>query len=283
MRRRPGIPIKEFRNFVSIVRRLRRDCPWDRKQTHRSLRHGLIEETYEVIEALDGNDLNGLRHELGDLLLHIALHATIAEEAGEFSLRDLLSSASAKLVRLHPHVFGNARARSAEEVRKNWEQLKLQEGRTSVLEGVPRHLPALQKALRIQQRAATVGFDWTDEKDVWAKVREELEELRGALRKGTAREKEEEFGDLLFALVNYGRFVDVHPEDALRHTIDKFTRRFRYIETVLAQNGKDIHSSTLKEMDAIWNEAKRKLGRGPRKPAAGKKTLTTRRRHSRRV
>lgn len=254
----PVIPRKDFAVFVRVIRRLRRDCPWDRKQTHKSLRHALIEETYEVVEALDAGDTDELANELGDLLLHVVLQATIAEQAGEFSLRDVMTRETAKLIRRHPHVFGTTTARSADEVKQNWERLKMKEGRTSVLEGVPRSMPALIRALRVQQRAARVGFDWENEDQVWKKVREELEEVREALRGGKQIRREEEFGDLLFALVNYARFLRINPENALRGTIDTFTKRFQYIERQLAKRGKTAHESTLEEMDALWNEAKRR-------------------------
>jgi len=257
----PDIPRKDFAVFVHVVRRLRRDCPWDRKQTHKSLRHSLIEETYEVIEALDAGDMDELANELGDLLLHVVLQATIAEQAGEFSLRDVMTRETAKLVRRHPHVFGTTTARSADEVKQNWERLKMKEGRTSVLEGVPRSMPALIRALRVQQRAAKVGFDWENEDQVWKKVREELEEVREALKGGKQIRREEEFGDLLFALVNYARFLRINPENALRGTIDTFTRRFQYIEQELAKRGKTAHESTLEEMDALWEKAKEKKRR----------------------
>jgi tetrapyrrole methylase family protein / MazG family protein len=257
-RQYPAIPTRQFSEFVRIVRRLRRDCPWDRKQTHRSLRHSLIEETYEVIEALDRNDVKELKNELGDLLLHVVLQATIAEQAGEFGFRDVMTGETNKLIRRHPHVFGAKKARSAEQVRAAWERLKMQEGRSSVLDGVPGAMPALLRALRIQQRAAKVGFDWESEDQVWAKVREEVEELRDSLPKRNRGKREEEFGDLLFALVNYARFFGVNPEHALRRTLDKFERRFRYIERQLARRGKSVHDSSLQEMDALWNEAKLK-------------------------
>ena len=261
----PPVPAKEFRNFIAIVRRLRRECPWDRKQTHRSLRHSLLEETYEVMEALDEGSPDKLKGELGDLLLQVALHATIAEQRGAFTLGGVLAEISRKLVRRHPHVFGSVRVRNAEEVKHNWERLKMREGRSSVLEGVPRAMPALQRALRVQQRAAKVGFDWKRKADVWAKVREEVEELRVALRRGSRRQREEEFGDVLFALVNYARFVDINPEDSLRGTIGKFTQRFQHIERELKRQGKDIHDSTLEEMDALWNQAKSRRGKPGRK------------------
>jgi len=262
----PAIPRKDFAIFVRVIRRLRRDCPWDRKQTHKSLRHALIEETYEVVEALDAGDTNELANELGDLLLHVILQATIAEQAGEFSLRDVMTRETAKLVRRHPHVFGTTTARSADEVKQNWERLKMKEGRTSVLEGVPRSMPALIRALRVQQRAARVGFDWENEDQVWKKVREELEEVREALKGGKQIRREEEFGDLLFALVNYARFLRINPENALRGTIDTFTSRFQYIEQELAKRGKTAHESTLEEMDALWEKAKQRKRRVARTP-----------------
>jgi XTP/dITP diphosphohydrolase len=240
------------------VRRLRRDCPWDRKQTHRSLRESLLEEAYEVIEALDRRKMGELRKELGDLALHVAMQATIAEQAGEFSLEDVLYGINEKLVARHPHVFGSATVRGARQVLENWEKLKMKEGRTSVLEGVPRAMPALQRARRVQQRASGVGFDWKKSEDVWKKVREELEELRKASLRGKASRREEEFGDLLFSLVNFSRFVGVNPEHALRGAVDRFTKRFQYIEKELAKQGRSAHDASLKEMDALWNRAKKK-------------------------
>jgi MazG family protein len=258
----PPVPRAELDAFIAIVRKLRRECPWDRKQTHQSLRHSLIEETYEVIEALDTSDLGALKSELGDLLLHVVLQATIAEQAREFTLREVVSTESEKLVRRHPHVFGTVRARSAEEVRTNWENIKLSEGRTSLLEGVPSGMPSLLRAFRVQQRAAKVGFDWEDREQVWEKVREEVEEVRLSLRQPSRKKREEEFGDLLFALVNYARFLAINPELALRRTIDKFTRRFQYIERTLRRQGKDIRRVSLAEMDTLWNQAKtRRLSR----------------------
>lgn len=256
--RYPRVPEKEFQEFVAIVRRLRRECPWDREQTHQSIRHSLIEETYEVIEALDENNLDELRKELGDLLLHVVMHSTIAEQSKEFTLREVIAGISDKLVRRHPHVFGTRKVKDANEVKVNWERLKMAEGRESVLEGVPRHLPALQRALRVQERAAKVGFDWKKEKDVWNKVNEEAGEFKRTLRNKNRKRREEEFGDYLFALVNYARFIDVNPENALRSTIEKFTRRFRYVESELKRAGKDIHDSSLEEMDSHWNSAKKK-------------------------
>ena len=256
--RYPRVPREGFSDFVLIVRRLRRECPWDREQTHQSIRHSLIEEAYEVVEALDENNLPELKTELGDLLLHVVMHATMAEQANEFTLSEVIDSIKDKLIRRHPHVFGTRKALDAREVRQNWEKLKMAEGRQSVLEGVPKHLPALQRAMRVQERAARVGFDWKKRADVWKKVEEEAGELRRVLRTGNKKRREEEFGDFLFALVNYARFVDVNPENALRSTIEKFDRRFRFVESELKKEGKDIHASSLEEMDVHWNKAKRK-------------------------
>ncbi len=254
-----------FDALVTIIAGLRAPdgCPWDRKQTHRSLGESLIEETYEVIEALDRRRLDHLQSELGDLLLHVLLQATIAEQAGEFTLKEVLDEISAKLIRRHPHVFGTVLVAGAEDVKRNWEAIKLAEGRRSLLEGVPRHLPSLQRAHRIQERAASVGFDWEHPDAVWKKVREELEELRRSLKHRSASAREGEFGDLLFALVNYARFVGVNPEEALRRTNEKFTRRFRFIEEALRRRGKKPGDSSLEEMDALWNLAKRRLRRSP--------------------
>ena len=256
-RRYPQIPKKEFSDFVRIVRRLRHECPWDKEQTHQSIRHSLIEEAYEVVETLDENNLEELRKELGDLLLHVVMHATMAEQEKEFTLKGVIEGISDKLVRRHPHIFGTRKVMNVQEVKHNWERLKMAEGRESVLEGVPKHLPALQRASRIQERAARVGFDWKKREDVWKKVEEEAGELKRVLRTRNKKRREEECGDFLFALVNYARFVDVNPENALRSTIEKFERRFRYIETELKKAGKDIHDSTLEEMDEHWNKAKR--------------------------
>ena len=252
-----SVPEAELKRFVGIVRRLRHECPWDREQTHQSLRDGLIEETYEVVESIEERNIDELKKELGDLLLHVVMHATIAEQAEEFTLKDVVQEISSKLVRRHPHVFGTARVRDADDVKHRWESLKMSEGRSSVLEGVPRGMPALHRAQRLQERAAKVGFEWKRVGDVWKKVLEELREVRASVRQRSADHIEEEFGDLLFALVNYARFIGVNPEQALHRSNEKFTRRFHYIERQLKTKGKDIHRSTLKEMDGLWNEAKR--------------------------
>ncbi len=259
MTRYPKIPAKEFRRFVGIVRRLRKECPWDRAQTHQSIRHALIEETYEVVDALDNNDMNELRKELGDVLLHIVLHGTIAEQSREFSLKEVFDGITKKLIDRHPHVFGSGqKKRTANEVMADWESLKMKEGRKSMLDGIPGQLPALQRALRVQERAAHAGFDWPSVDGAIRKVREEMSELKATMAKRSKRRREEEFGDLLFALVNYGRFLDINPENALRATIQKFTRRFQYIEKEMSAKGIKLQDSTLKEMDKLWERAKRK-------------------------
>jgi len=258
VRRRHAVPSKEFRRFLSIVRRLRKECPWDRKQTHRSLRESLLEETYELLDALGRHNASDISQELGDLLLHIAMHATIAEESGEFTFAGLLTGISDKLVRRHPHVFASARAPGAADVLRNWEQIKMREGRRSVLEGIPRGLPALQHAMQVQRRAAAVGFDWKRTGDVLRKVAEEAQEVRAARGK---HRREEEFGDLLFALVNYARFTGVNPEHALRGTVQRFTGRFRYVERSLAARGIRTGEASLRAMDELWEEAKKKRPR----------------------
>ncbi len=246
-----------FEEFEAIVRRLRLDCPWDRQQTHESIKHHMIEETYEAVEAIDEQDWDGLREELGDLALHIVLQSVIAEERGEFSLPEVFERSSEKLKRRHPHVFGDSTVENAEEVKQNWEKIKMTEGRDSILKGIPKELPALLRAYRVQERASKVGFDWDKREDVWKKVVEETDELHKEIASGNQELIDNEFGDLLFALVNYARFVKVNPELALRKTITKFTERFQYIERRLLEQGKDIHSVGLKEMDALWDEAKK--------------------------
>ncbi|MBI4811574.1 MAG: nucleoside triphosphate pyrophosphohydrolase [Ignavibacteriales bacterium] len=249
---------KEFTKFVEITKRLRKECPWDREQTHASIRHSLIEETYEVVEAIDNNDIEELKKELGDLLLHVVFHSNIAEEKDEFTLKEVIEQISAKLVYRHPHVFGETKVDGVDHIIKNWEKLKLSEGRESVLEGVPKELPALLRAHRLTDKASRVGFDWEKKEDAWKKVEEEMHELHHAIEQGDQEKVEGEFGDLLFALVNYSRFIRVNPENALRQTVEKFVTRFQYIEKRLKEMGKDIHSSSLEEMDKLWEEAKKK-------------------------
>jgi XTP/dITP diphosphohydrolase len=245
-----------FKHFIEITKRLRRECPWDREQTHTSIRNAIIEEAYETVEAIDANDMEEFKKELGDLLLQVVFHSNIAEETNEFTLDDVIRGITKKLIDRHPHVFGETKVSGAEHVKQNWEKLKLKEGRTSVVDGVPKEMPALLRAHRLQDKASKVGFDWRKREDVWKKVEEEIEELHTALRDSGQEEIEGEFGDLLFGLVNYSRFLKIDPERALRNSSQKFITRFQYIEKRLKEMGKDIHSTTLEEMDRLWEEAK---------------------------
>lgn len=250
-------------DFVAIVKQLRRDCPWDREQTHASVKHLLIEEAYEVVEAIEEADWNALKKELGDIFLHVLFHSNIAEENGTFTLKDVIEAETEKLVRRHPHVFGEAAATDAASVAANWEQIKLQErdpedeAPPSVLDGVPKHLPALLRAYRMQEKAAGVGFDFPEHEGAWEKVEEEAREFREAVRSDAGPgEKEAEFGDVLFALVNYARRAGINPEPALRRTNDKFVRRFQHIERRLAASDRTVADVDLAEADALWEEAK---------------------------
>lgn len=252
-----------FTDLMEIMARLRgkNGCPWDRDQTHESIKPYLIEEAYEVLEAIDEQDLAKLKEELGDLMLQIVFHARMAEDAGAFSMQDVLTAINEKLIRRHPHVFGDLKAETAQEVLFNWEQIKQTErrklnDRASVLDGVPRELPALLRAHRLQEKASRVGFDWTEAQEVFRKVEEELAELRAAMDGREADRVEAELGDLLFALVNLSRFLAVNPEEALRKTIARFIARFRYIEEELSRRGRSLRQATLEEMDALWAEAK---------------------------
>ncbi len=255
--------VEAYADFVAIVRQLRRDCPWDREQTHESVKHLLIEEAYETVSAIDEENWDELKRELGDLLLHVVFHGVMAEQDGRFTVKDVIEAESEKLVRRHPHVFGETSVSGVGEVLQNWEQIKLQEksGRPdaerSALDGVPRHLPALLRAHRVQEKAAGVGFDFPERDGAWEKVEEELREFRALAEAGAPdQEKEQEFGDLLFALVNYARFVGVTPENALSRSNDKFVRRFRHIERRLAEQGRALKDAGLEEMDRYWDEAK---------------------------
>ncbi|MFQ6676042.1 MAG: nucleoside triphosphate pyrophosphohydrolase [Fidelibacterota bacterium] len=250
---------KQFDELVSIVKQLRGDngCPWDRKQTHGSLLPYFLEEAYEVMETVDQQDWNTLEEELGDILLHVVFQTRIAEENGEFGLESVLETVNRKLVQRHPHVFGEASASGPFHAKVNWEAAKQQEkGRSSRLEGVPKTLPALVRALRLQQKASYAGFDWERIDQVWEKVQEELEELKDAHARGTREDIEEEVGDLLFALVNVCRFLDISPEDALRKSNEKFTRRFQEMEKELKKQGRSLEQAELETMDRIWNRIK---------------------------
>jgi len=246
----------KFKEFVQIVERLRKECPWDKEQTNDSIKAATIEEAYEVVDAIDNKDYDELRKELGDLLLHVVFHTVIAEESNHFKIDDVIDSIREKLIRRHPHVFGNKKVSGAEEVKTNWEEIKLSEGRANLLDGMPPLLPALQRAHRIQEKVSKVGFDWEKKEDVWKKVIEEIEEMNRSEMEGTHDELESEIGDVFFALVNYARFLKVNPENALRKTNKKFIKRFGYVEKKITESGRKLSESTLEEMDDFWEESK---------------------------
>jgi XTP/dITP diphosphohydrolase len=250
-----------FERILKIMDELREQCPWDKKQTIESLRPLTIEETYELSDAIIKNDMSLLKEELGDLLLHIVFYARIGEEQGAFDIAKVINDLCEKLIRRHPHIYGDVKVDNEEQVKQNWEKLKMQEGRKSVMGGVPDSLPALIKAWRIQDKAKQVGFEWDNIEDVWKKVQEETQELQEVVAEGNADRIEDEFGDLMFALVNYSRYLNVDPETALERTNQKFLKRFRHIEEVATLRGKKLTDMTLGEMDEIWTEAK-KLGKG---------------------
>ena len=248
-----------FQELVDIVRRLRIECPWDREQTHDTIKVNTLEEAYEVVEAIDMKEYDELKKELGDLLLHVIFHSLIAEKEENFKLNDVIDSIKQKLIRRHPHVFGDVEVNGTKEVLINWEAIKMTEGRENLLEGVPKNLPSLARACRLQEKASKVGFDWEHKKDVWKKVIEEIEELQSIEDSGDQAKIEEELGDILFALTNYARFLNVNPENALRFTNEKFIKRFTYIEERLKEQGKKITESNLEEMDKYWEESKKKM------------------------
>jgi XTP/dITP diphosphohydrolase len=253
--------IQSFAKLLDIMDELRAKCPWDRVQTFDTLRHLTLEETYELSDSIMEKDVEGIKKELGDLMLHIVFYSKIGSEMKAFDIHDVLETICEKLIRRHPHIYGDVKVKDAHEVRDNWEKIKMKEGRESALEGVPNSLPALVKAYRIQEKASGVGFDWDKLSQVWDKVVEELHEFKRevdkALEDSDKQKLELEFGDLLFALVNYARFIDINPEDALERTNRKFIRRFQYIEQGAKNSGKALHQMSLEEMDAFWNEAKR--------------------------
>lgn len=248
-----------FLRLLNIMDDLREKCPWDKKQTIDSLRHLTIEETYELADSILSGDMQGLKGEIGDLFLHLVFYSKIASETGEFDITEVLNAICDKLVYRHPHIYGDVQVDSEEEVKANWEKLKLKEGKKSVLEGVPVSLPALVKAQRIQDKVKGVGFDWSDIQDVRAKVNEELEELDEAIASGKTAHMQDEFGDVLFSLVNYGRFLGLNPEDALEQTNRKFRARFMLMEALILNDNRDIASMTLAEMDLYWDKAKETL------------------------
>ena len=252
--------LKAFGKLLDIMDELREKCPWDRKQTLESLRHLTIEETYELGDAILDNDMKEIRKELGDLMLHIVFYSKIASETDSFGIKEVLDGINEKLIHRHPHVFGDVVAESEDEVARNWEQLKLKEGKKSILEGVPRSLPALIKASRIQDKAASAGFDWEEPGQVFEKVKEELAELREEIDSGKQEKVEAEFGDVLFSLINYSRFIKVDPESALERTNKKFIQRFRYLETEAEKNGESLQDMTLEQMDVYWNKSKELFG-----------------------
>lgn len=242
--------------LLTIMDELREQCPWDKKQTMQSLRYLTIEETYELGDAILDNDLNEVKMELGDVLLHIIFYSKIGSETNDFDIADVANAICDKLVNRHPHIYGDVKVLNEEDVKRNWEQIKLKEGKKSVLEGVPRSLPALVKANRIQDKVAGVGFDWEEPQQVFEKVQEELEELQVEVQKGDSEKIEAEFGDVLFSMINYARFLGVNPENALERTNKKFIKRFQFLENSAKEMGKDMKDMTLEEMDVYWNKAK---------------------------
>ncbi len=243
--------------LLTIMDELREQCPWDRKQTFESLRHLTIEETYELGDAILERNLEEIKNELGDLLLHIAFYAKLGSEEKAFDMADIAHSISEKLIHRHPHIYGDVKVENEEDVKKNWEALKLKEGKKSVLEGVPRGLPALVKAQRIQDKVTGVGFDWEAPEQVKEKVKEEWNELKAEIEQGDQDAMEAEFGDLLFSLINYARFLKINPDTALERTNQKFIKRFSYLEAKAQALGKSLHEMTLAEMDVFWEEAKK--------------------------
>jgi XTP/dITP diphosphohydrolase len=249
--------LEAFNRLLDIMDDLREKCPWDKKQTFESLRHLTIEETYELGDAILDNDKLEIKKELGDLLLHIVFYAKIGSETNDFDMADVANSICDKLIERHPHIYGDVVVEDEEEVKRNWEKLKLKEGRKSVLEGVPKSLPALVKASRIQDKVKGVGFDWEESHQVWDKVQEELNELHEEVKAGNQDKMEAEFGDVLFSMINYARFLKINPEDALERTNKKFMKRFMYLESKAGELGKNLSEMTLAEMDVFWEEAKR--------------------------
>lgn len=246
-----------FNRLLDIMDDLREKCPWDKKQTLESLRHLTIEETYELGDAILDNNLPEIKKELGDLLLHIVFYAKIGSETNDFDMADVCNEICDKLIHRHPHIYSDTIVADEEEVKQNWEKLKLKEGKKSVLEGVPKSLPALVKASRIQDKVKGVGFDWEEPRQVWDKVQEELQELQVEVEAKNQDKIEAEFGDVLFSMINYARFLNVNPEDALERTNKKFIKRFQYLESKAGELGKPLMDMTLAEMDVFWNEAKK--------------------------
>lgn len=249
--------LQAFSRLLDIMDDLREKCPWDKKQTLQSLRYLTIEETYELGDAILENDMQEIKKELGDILLHIVFYSKIGSETGDFDIADVANGICEKLIHRHPHIYGDVKVESEEDVKRNWEKLKLKEGRKSVLEGVPGSLPAMVKANRIQEKVKAVGFDWEEPQQVWEKVQEELGELQVEVNNGNQEKINQEFGDVLFSMINYARFLKVNPEDALEQTNKKFIKRFKYLEEKSNEIGKPLSEMTLAEMDVYWNEAKK--------------------------
>lgn len=248
--------LEAFNRLLDIMDELREKCPWDQKQTLESLRHLTIEETYELADAILDNDLQEIKKELGDVLLHIVFYAKIGSEKKAFDIADVANAISDKLVDRHPHIYGDVVVENEEDVKQNWEKLKLKEGKNSVLEGVPKSLPAVVKANRIQDKVAGVGFDWEEPQQVWEKVQEELSELNEEVKKGNKKNIESEFGDVLFSMINYARFIGVNPENALEKTNKKFIKRFQFLEKAAKKEGKELSDMSLTEMDVHWENSK---------------------------
>jgi XTP/dITP diphosphohydrolase len=247
-----------FDRLLTIMDELREKCPWDKKQTMESLRYLSIEELYELSDAILEGDDEEIKKELGDIMLHLVFYAKIASETGKFDIADVLNGICDKLIIRHPHIYGDVKVTDEEEVKRNWETIKLKEGKKSVLEGVPNSLPAMVKAFRMQEKAKGVGFEWSNAEDVWKKVQEELEEFKVESSKENNQDKlENEFGDLLFSLINYSRFIGINPEDALERTNRKFKKRFEHIEKRALENGRQLQDMKLEEMDVYWEEAKK--------------------------
>lgn len=247
-----------FLELVEIMDTLREKCPWDKKQTIQSLRSNTIEELYELIDAIIDEDWEGIKEELGDILLHVLFYAKIGTEQGHFTLQDSIEAISKKLIHRHPHIYGDVKVQDEEEVKRNWEQLKLQEGKTSLLAGVPNSLPAMVKAFRIQQKVKQVGFEWENKEQVWDKVEEEIGELKAEIEANDPEKMEAEFGDVLFSMINYARFLNIDPESALEKTNKKFKYRFELMESYAKENGLDLAKLSLNEKEAIWQSMKLK-------------------------
>ena len=245
-----------FKRLLNIMDDLRSKCPWDMKQTIDSLRYLTLEEVYELSDAIVEGNMQEIKKELGDIMLHLVFYSKIASETNSFDITDVLNGVCDKLIHRHPHIYGDIKVSDEIEVKANWEKLKLKEGKTSVLEGVPKSLPAMVKSMRIQEKARGVGFDWDDKHQVWDKVKEELMELKTEIDKGDEKKTNDEFGDFIFSLINYARFVNVNPENSLEKTNQKFIKRFQYMEKQIKSKGQNLSDVTWKEMDVYWNEAK---------------------------